>query len=281
VEYPVYSNNAASSRIAGVEKQWSAGLMFPPLQGWEGHVNPRYHVFLQSDIHDNSTRVYLTENQDQHHVVSLYLMETADYVLVNHLRQPQEEYTSYVLTGLNNQPAERRDLDQLSKTSMTTAEMQYPFVTSIPSPDGDIIVGIARETNYEYNEDNIYVTMFRAIFVDAITLETMSSTEMFTMDNAINPYWFWRRNTSPESAEFVIWDSNVEPTKELSIHALDGTIIRRFGGDISTTGDACGHPSQTTSGDMDETRTYYLFVDLDTNAIEERLVAEDDMRVCS
>jgi hypothetical protein len=43
--YPVWSDDDIS--IAGVDMYWSEGLIFPPLQGWTGSVNPRFKVFVQ------------------------------------------------------------------------------------------------------------------------------------------------------------------------------------------------------------------------------------------
>jgi len=47
-ELVVWSCNTTSIIVAGIEKQWSSGIVFPPLQGWIGSVDTRFKLFTQN-----------------------------------------------------------------------------------------------------------------------------------------------------------------------------------------------------------------------------------------
>lgn len=265
LEMAVFSDD--DNRIAVVEKQWSIGLHLPPLQGWTGRVNPSYRVFTQSNANDTTTDTVVREKD---HAQSIYYMNKANYILVNYLRQPWEEYGSYIVSDLNKNKRTKREIE-LSGTwfqsyySDQASDAQ--FSVSIPSRNGAMIVAIGKEIIYE----RPILTRIKAVFFNATTLETISTTEVITISNIgenSQVAMFWGDGDGEKIDEFVVLDAPQYDisTLKVTISALDGAYAHEPLSEAEAETKLV--PSTTSSGVEDKTNCTYLEVDTSANQVE-------------
>ena len=234
--YPVWSNDPYSKAIAGVEILNNQGFHFIPLDGFTGSINPRYRVFVQSDVYDSNTRIDLFKEKD--HPSSLYFMKKTQetgYLLVNYLRQPDEERGSiiYELSSSTGTLALPIYLPELSNSGLDMDGAPY---TAIPSRDGAIIAGIAWTRNdVDSSTQPTPPLQLRVVLIDTTTAETIVMTNRLELatNTTMAPVMFWT-----EDSQLVILDQSlytlagmsgeadsVEGENEiLVINATDGSV---------------------------------------------------------
>jgi hypothetical protein len=208
--YPVWSDDDGAS-IAGVDMYWSEGLIFPPLQGWTGSVNPRFKVFVLEDGIGGRRKDLVTA---KHHARSLYFMKTAGYILVNYA-------TGDTTTAL---------VVPLDGGKVRTSDLLSNMATTIPSRDGSIIAGITWKSDYTtLRKDEIYGydTELRVVFVDANTMTPLGEPKSLTARVAIYNYSSYRSRQHP----FFFWDDkndalHITDLKQYSValSSTDGTV---------------------------------------------------------
>jgi hypothetical protein len=218
-------------------------LIFPPLQGWTGSVNPRFKVFVQEDGIGAGRRIDLVTAK--HHARSLYFMKTAGYILVNYAR---DQITTALVVPLDGGIVRRSDL--LSN-----------MATAIPSRDGSIIAGIAWEADYTtLRKDEIYGydMELRVVFVDANTMTPLLGGEpkSLTARVAIYDYSSYRSRQHP----FFFWDDKNEALHITDLQQYSIALSSRDGTVTTMEVPKC-LPFPTSSGSIRESDGVRLSVD--------------------
>jgi hypothetical protein len=187
--YPVWSDDGTA--IAGVDKYWNNGIIFPPLEGrWSGRVNPRFRVIVVGVVdNDNSnedadvTVTVTTTTVDAEepatlltevtqHASSLYYMKRAGYVLVNYVSGFQASLL-VPIDDSGNKNGRTQSTEYLSNIGLFGSSSA--IYTAIPSRDGATIAAISwsehsRASEVDYFAYNID---FKVAFIDAVTMETI------------------------------------------------------------------------------------------------------------
>mmetsp|Transcript_18883 Transcript_18883/g.28178 ORF Transcript_18883/g.28178 Transcript_18883/m.28178 type:complete len:350 (-) Transcript_18883:114-1163(-) len=266
VGYPVFSDRDGSPKIAAIEQHWNKGIIIPPLQGWLGMVNPRQAIFLQ-DGTDSNSRIDLMKTKSGDFVLSLFYMETSGYLLVNYLSHNKRSTAAFVLRIAEDGGEQEQQTNNLLNNKALGLE-GAPF-KAIPSRDGSLIAGIAGGT-YPDNEFNV-------VFVDALTMDTISTTGIFVAEGfAQLPHVFWADDSSrlyvvnpinifvqdeTDTAFDETVDRLADRPKFFIVSALDGTVEKStedFDGCI---------PYPTSSGRVRVSDGSFVDVDSEANEI--------------
>ena len=247
VGYPVWSstsnntNSKIDRSIAGIEKRWNEGFIWPPLQGLIGRVNPRFTVFTQMG-EDSSTRIDIVKFKN--HANSLFYMESAGYIVVNLLQQPRELRSS---TIVNVHDGKKRTHDLLSNVGLGKERGSY---IGIPSRDGNFIAAMA------WDEMDLAFSILNVSSLDPVFEPSIVSINKAE----VTPYMFWDINKSNEEPTFIF--VNITDTSEEHIRiGIDGTINRTNAKLVCT-------PYPTSSGRISSDDGAFLTVNVPLNSIQ-------------
>jgi hypothetical protein len=246
--YPVWSDDGTA--IAGVDKYWNNGIIFPPLEGrWIGRVNPRFRVIVvgvvdndnnneDADADANVSATTTTINDEEpatlltevtQHASSLYYMKRAGYVLVNYVSGFQASLL-VPIDDSGNKNGRTQSTEYLSNIGLFGSSSA--IYTAIPSRDGATIAAISwsehsRASEVDYFAYNID---FKVAFIDAVTMETIGGGE--GEQEAGQPVISFRAvvamysPTEPHSTHwpFFYWEEDHDHVVDSSVN-MNGTII--------------------------------------------------------
>jgi len=186
VGYPVWSSDD-HDKIAGVEEHWREGILWPPLQGFIGPVNPRLTVFTQTG-QDVSSRVDRVSLKDQ--ASSLFYM--SDYILVNRFEQPSEYRESLLVDITSNTDTTNKKMEDLIRTQELLSNaglgMESGSHMAVPSRDGSVLASVA------WNQTEVHVAL-----MDVSSLQPIlqpSIYHRYLPASTFLPFFFWDLESS-------------------------------------------------------------------------------------
>lgn len=202
--FPVWSDDG--SQIAGVLKKTDDGMLFPPLKGWWGQVNPRYQVVVEtpgagSDLARLGQDVYS-------HPMSVFYMRSSGYLLVNFIDFYQGGRGFHIHSAENGRVLSRRSADDLGLSGTT-------WFHAVPSWDGSRIAAFTTEANYVEGGRHI---SFQVAFVASEGLQVLArhSFEAWMGYNTIQAVWDGSSFTISDM-EMAAWRlSEQSPPEQLS-----------------------------------------------------------------
>ena len=174
---PVWADDG--SEIAGIETRVDDGIVFPPLQGWRGKVNPRFALFVQAE---DGTPRFLNGKSIKGYAMAMHYMKQAGYITVSHLKQP-EETRSVIIYNMDGSERGRLSNEDLGNTRGPIA--------GLPSNDGRTIAVATWDIDYStYNDEN-YTVSYDVVFLDATTATSISSQSFTTSIKGQQPKLTW------------------------------------------------------------------------------------------
>ena len=174
---PVWADDG--SAIAGIETRIDDGIVFPPLQGWRGKVNPRFVLHTQTE---NGSPQALNGKEIKGYAMAMTYMKTAGYITVTHLKQP-EELRSVIIFNLDGSERGR-----LSNADLCNE--RGPIV-GLPSNDGRVIAVATWDIDYNTYQDGTYEVAYDIVFFDATTAEALSSQSFTASIDGQQPKFTW------------------------------------------------------------------------------------------
>lgn len=177
---PVWADDG--SAIAGIETRVDDGIIFPPLQGWTGKVNPRFVLHTQTE--DGSPRA-INGKEIKGYALSMSYMKSAGYITVTHLKQP-EELRSVIVFDLNG--------NERGRLSNTDLDNERGPIVGLPSNDGRVIAVATWDIDYNTYQDGTYKVAYEIVFLDAETAEPISSQTFSTSIDGQQPKFTWNDN---------------------------------------------------------------------------------------
>lgn len=198
---PVWADDG--SEIAGIETRIDDGIIFPPLQGWRGKVNPRFALFIQDE--DGMPR-FLNSKSIKGYAMAMHYMKQAGYITVSHLKQP-EEIRSVIIYNMDGSERGRLSNEDLGNTRGPIA--------GLPSQDGRTIAVATWDIDYSTYDDGNYEVSYDVVFLDAANATSISSQSFTTSMKGQRPKLTWA-----DDATLVISDMQTSS----AFVKLDGTI---------------------------------------------------------
>ena len=174
---PVWADDGSS--IAGIETRVDDGIIFPPLQGWTGKVNPRFVLHTQAE---NGSPRALNGREIKGYALSMTYMKTAGYITVTHLKQP-EELRSVIVFDLNG--------NERGRLSNVDLDNDRGPIIGLPSNDGRVIAVATWDIDYNTYQDGTYQVAYEIVFLDAETAEPISSQTFSTSIDGQHPKFTW------------------------------------------------------------------------------------------